>query len=170
MCRHCSLPSPLPSLSFHIPYSLPYLILLLLCPLPFPLSYSFLLRLLEKNFMPSLCQNYTLCNKVDVAQWQSAGLSISRSVVLIQVGRYFFSFSFASCDIKNTIIIFLMYKKITSSHLLCGVQKNYVSFFRKRCRAHFGQPSAGLRARAFGHLVGAARWDNRYKRPLLIKI
>ena len=118
VCRHRSLPSPLPSLSFHIPYSLPYLILLLLCPLPFPLSYSFLLRLLEKNFMPSLCQNYTLCNKVDVAQWQSAGLSISRSVVLIQVGRYFFSFSFASCDIKNTIIIFLMYKKITSSHLL----------------------------------------------------
>ena len=100
VCRHRSLPSPLPSLSFHIPYSLPYLILLLLCPLPFPLSYSFLLRLLEKNFMPSLCQNYTLCNKVDVAQWQSAGLSISRSVVLIQVGRYFFSFSFASCDIK----------------------------------------------------------------------
>ena len=95
-----------------------HLIFLLICPLPFPLTYSFFLRLLEKNFMPSLCQNYTLCNKVDVAQWQSAGLSISRSVVLIQVGRYFFSFSFASCDIKNTIIIFRMYKKITSSHLL----------------------------------------------------
>ena len=39
VCRHLSLPS----LSFCIPYPLPYLILLLLCPPPSPLSFSFLL-------------------------------------------------------------------------------------------------------------------------------
>ena len=39
VCIHLSLPP----LSFCIPYPLPYLILLLLCPPPSPLSYSFLL-------------------------------------------------------------------------------------------------------------------------------
>ena len=28
-----------------------------------------------------------------------------------------------------------------------NVRKNYISFFRKRCRARYGRPSAGLRAR-----------------------
>ena len=55
--------------------------------------------------------------------------------------------SLIPCDKKNTIIIICMYKKITYSHPLCGVQKDYVSFFRKRCRARFGRPAAGLRAR-----------------------
>ena len=75
------------------------------------------------------------------------------------------------CQVLSKTNFPCMYKKTTSTLLLCAkfylkqispayqhqtfpvkVRKNYVSFFRKRCRAHYGRPSAG-------RLAGAARWD-----------